>query len=128
MRATPGLLAVSRLKRLCFGNPRSRILANVRLNVRSHPGPWCIQVNCSGLLVRFLVCGCFVFQEGLSVETIRKTRQVRGGMFVSCLLLMILVGVAPAGATSFFQVTNLASDQSGVAPTTDPQLKNAWGI
>lgn len=40
------------------------------------------------------------------------------------------VGVAPALLASpvGFLVTNLASDQSGVARSTDPDLVNAWGI
>jgi uncharacterized protein (TIGR03118 family) len=52
---------------------------------------------------------------------------MRGWVIVSCLLAVTLVGVAPASASPF-QLTYLASDKTGVAATTDPQLINAWGI
>jgi len=39
---------------------------------------------------------------------------------------MALGGKAPAGST--FTITNLVSDQAGVAANTDPDLVNPWGI
>jgi hypothetical protein len=54
------------------------------------------------------------------------------------LSLGLIVGVAtvaaPAGAgdhaapNNSYAVTNLVSDQPGVAQLTDPNLKNAWGL
>ena len=37
-------------------------------------------------------------------------------------------GIVPASAETRFNVTNLVSDQPGVAAITDPNLVNAWGI
>jgi uncharacterized protein (TIGR03118 family) len=52
---------------------------------------------------------------------------MRGSVIVSCLLAMTFVSAGPLSANPFV-VTDLASDQSGVVPIPDPQLKNAWGI
>jgi uncharacterized protein (TIGR03118 family) len=43
-------------------------------------------------------------------------------------VLSFLATVSIAGAAGEFQVTNLVSDQPGVAQLTDPSLVNAWGI
>lgn len=42
--------------------------------------------------------------------------------------LSFLASVSILKATGEFQVTNLVSDQTGVAQITDPDLVNAWGI
>ncbi len=43
--------------------------------------------------------------------------------------LSLLVSASLAGPSSLnFYVTNLVSDQPGVAQITDPSLVNAWGI
>ena len=49
------------------------------------------------------------------------------GMIVLAVFSTFLTPVVSASSVGFVQ-TNLASDQSGVAPVTDPNLKNAWGI
>jgi len=41
---------------------------------------------------------------------------------------LICMSAALPAAQIGFGVTNFASDQSGVAPTTDPNLVNAWGL
>ena len=43
-------------------------------------------------------------------------------------VLSVLVTASIASADVDFQVTNLVSDQPGVAQITDPNLVNAWGI
>ncbi|MES1254466.1 MAG: TIGR03118 family protein [Acidobacteriota bacterium] len=54
---------------------------------------------------------------------------MRGRIAAFCLLASAGLGVAPAAASAVgFGVTYLASDQPGVAKTTDPLLINAWGL
>ena len=75
-----------------------------------------------------------------------QKRSSRGSVMqaalIACAALVVAVGlVASASASkgkgskgdgpkgdSSFSVTNLVSDQPGVAPTTDPNLVNAWGL
>jgi uncharacterized protein (TIGR03118 family) len=49
------------------------------------------------------------------------------GVILAAVFSIILMPVVFASSIGFVQ-TNLASDQSGVAPVTDPNLVNAWGI
>ena len=44
------------------------------------------------------------------------------------LLLLLVVGLIPATAWSAYVQSNLVSDIPGVAPVTDPNLVNPWGI
>jgi len=60
-------------------------------------------------------------RRGLSVATIMTA----GALATAAL------GAAPAGATAQmtgYRQVNLVSDQPGVAPLTDPDLVNAWGL
>jgi uncharacterized protein (TIGR03118 family) len=42
--------------------------------------------------------------------------------------MLCAAGMVPASADPLFNVTNLVSDQPGVAKITDPSLVNSWGI
>src|SRR5215469_7020414 len=41
---------------------------------------------------------------------------------------LICMSAALPASQIGFEVTNIASDQPGVAPTTDPNLVNSWGL
>ena len=47
---------------------------------------------------------------------------------VAILVTAVLVASAAAANRNAFQVTNLVSDQPGVAASVDPNLVNAWGL
>src|SRR5438034_7899337 len=49
-------------------------------------------------------------------------------LLVSPVLMFIVPGPALAAQRNSFAVTNLVSDQPGVAAHTDPNLVNAWGL
>jgi uncharacterized protein (TIGR03118 family) len=65
----------------------------------------------------------------------RATRRLAAGAATAALLVLV-VSARPAEATGVghdhgpgaFQVTNLVADQPGVAPLTDPDLVNPWGL
>jgi uncharacterized protein (TIGR03118 family) len=61
--------------------------------------------------------------------TIRKPRLIAAGLAVITVAVAgaVATGAAASGANSY-TVTKLVSDQPGVAPTTDPNLVNSWGI
>src|SRR5438876_3706015 len=57
-------------------------------------------------------------------------RRPRALLLAALVLGTALVLVAPSGAAkpTTFAVTPLVSDQPGLAPVTDPDLVNAWGL
>jgi uncharacterized protein (TIGR03118 family) len=58
-------------------------------------------------------------------------RFILRSMFAAAVLSLGLTAAAPVGAAppgSTFAITPLVSDQPGVAPTTDSNLVNAWGL
>jgi len=58
-----------------------------------------------------------------------RTKVVAAATFALALAGSLALGSsAGAQTTGGFTVTNLVSDQPGVAPTTDPNLVNAWGL
>jgi uncharacterized protein (TIGR03118 family) len=59
-----------------------------------------------------------------------RKRLLTGAMTAVAAMLATVALVASASAASgnSFTVTNLVSDQPGVAQTTDPSLVNAWGL
>src|SRR3954453_2546807 len=65
----------------------------------------------------------------------RGVRRLTAGAATAAVLVLV-VAARPAGATGVahdhgpvaFQVTNLVADQPGVAPLTDPDLVNPWGL
>jgi len=62
----------------------------------------------------------------------RKTRLFAIGAVVAVCLLLSLPGIALAGtrdsSAGFYQQTNLVADVANVAPVTDPNLVNPWGL
>lgn len=75
----------------------------------------------------------------MSTTKHREVRRERKHRFASTIAAVglsagLVVGVAtvvtPAGAApnNSYEVTNLVSDQPGVAQITDPNLQNAWGL
>src|SRR3954451_3979687 len=64
------------------------------------------------------------------MKFLRLARRPRA-LTVGLLVLGAALGVAAplsAGLPTTFHVTPLVSDQPGVAPVTDPDLNNAWGL
>jgi uncharacterized protein (TIGR03118 family) len=61
---------------------------------------------------------------------LRLNRRSRVLLLAALLLGVAVVAARPlfAAESNSYQVTPLVSDQPGVAPTTDPQLVNAWGL
>jgi uncharacterized protein (TIGR03118 family) len=57
-------------------------------------------------------------------------RRVRALTAIAAMPVLLAAGAtsADAAAASHFVVTKLVSDQPGVAPTTDPNLVNPWGL
>jgi len=60
----------------------------------------------------------------------RVSRRPRKLLVAALVLGAALVVVSPLGAAkpTTFSVVPLVSDQAGVAPVTDPDLQNAWGL
>jgi uncharacterized protein (TIGR03118 family) len=50
------------------------------------------------------------------------------GWIIALSLFAVLIGIPTSVHATSFVITNLASDQPGVAPVTDPLLRNPWGI
>jgi uncharacterized protein (TIGR03118 family) len=65
-------------------------------------------------------------------QTVMKL--VSGGLFSAAVIAVCLITVSTARADdkndqlNRYVVTNLTSNQPGVAPNTDPVLQNAWGV
>ena len=61
---------------------------------------------------------------------LRVSRRSRVLLLAALLLGVAVVAARPlfAAESNSYRVTPLVSDQPGVAPTTDPQLVNAWGL
>jgi uncharacterized protein (TIGR03118 family) len=59
----------------------------------------------------------------------RRSRRTRL-LLIPALVIAALVAASPLGAAkqTTYMVTPLVSDQPGVAPVTDPDLVNAWGL
>lgn len=57
-----------------------------------------------------------VFREGMRTST------------ATLVLLALTVSLSTLASAAGYKATNLVADQSGVAPHTDPNLINAWGI
>ncbi len=64
--------------------------------------------------------------------TLRARARTATALLVSAAALAMggatLTHAAGAAASGWYQQTNLVSDQPGIAPITDPDLVNAWGI
>ena len=60
----------------------------------------------------------------------RLTRRRTAFVLLALVLGAALVAVSPLAAAerNSYTVTPLVSDQAGVAPNTDPDLVNAWGL
>jgi hypothetical protein len=63
-------------------------------------------------------------------EHLLKTHGRRGLLALVLMLGVAIVAVSPlrAAERNAYTVTPLVSDQQGVAPNTDPNLVNAWGL
>jgi uncharacterized protein (TIGR03118 family) len=61
---------------------------------------------------------------GRAIAAIGVTAGLIGGFAVAA----TPAGAERAAANNSYMVTNLVSDQSGMAPITDPNLQNAWGL
>src|SRR4051812_50049243 len=57
----------------------------------------------------------------------RRPRALTVGLLVLGAALVVAAPLS-AGLPTTFHVTPLVSDQPGVAPVTDPDLVNAWGL
>ncbi len=55
-------------------------------------------------------------------------RRACSTVFVFSVLALVAASPAAARVANAYQVTNLVSDQLGVAPTVDPALVNPWGL
>ena len=64
------------------------------------------------------------------MRELQLNRRSRVLLLAAILLGLAVVAVRPlhAAESNSYRVTPLVSDQAGVAPTTDPQLVNAWGL
>jgi uncharacterized protein (TIGR03118 family) len=61
-------------------------------------------------------------------KTIASSRGAAVMLSLAGAAALSAAGMVPASADPLFNVTNLVSDQPGVAKITDPSLVNSWGI
>jgi uncharacterized protein (TIGR03118 family) len=64
----------------------------------------------------------------MSVKTIASSCGAAVMFSLTSAAMLWAAGMVPASADPLFNVTNLVSDQPGVAKITDPSLVNSWGI